>query len=103
MEPNLGNGTCIIWRSHQTSIFIPPDFFNNRCLWPDVTIGEALVGWWRGFMLVTFFTQLKAVPCCIREKMNPVISVMNPWTRLYYWSKYRFQSWIYIFKNRLGF
>ncbi|TQE03525.1 hypothetical protein C1H46_010840 [Malus baccata] len=59
----------------QTSIFVPPDFFNkifglwsldlysllnpwksfvwlcsDRCSWPDVTIGEASVGWWRGFV-----------------------------------------------------
>ncbi|RXH98009.1 hypothetical protein DVH24_010334 [Malus domestica] len=44
--------SSFIWRSHQTSIFVPPDFFNNRCSWPDVTIGEASVGWWRGFVLV---------------------------------------------------
>ncbi|CAN6706484.1 unnamed protein product [Malus baccata var. baccata] len=24
----------------------------SSCSWPDVTIGEASVGWWRGFVLV---------------------------------------------------
>ncbi|RXI06083.1 hypothetical protein DVH24_018125, partial [Malus domestica] len=46
-----------IWRSHQTSIFVPPDFFNN------VTIGEASIGWWRGFVLVGMLGD----GCCSRS------------------------------------
>ncbi|CAN6680850.1 unnamed protein product [Malus baccata var. baccata] len=70
-----------IWRSHQTSIFVPPNFFNNRYSWPDVTIGEALVGWWRGFVLVGMLGS----GCCNRS-LGFLWLYFMAWAFTVYWN-----------------
>ncbi|CAN6712083.1 unnamed protein product [Malus baccata var. baccata] len=109
-----------IWRSHQTSIFVPPDFFNkkladvvlgfvfvepyvvrslvfgslfllnlwissvwlcfDRCSWPDVTIGEASVSWWRGFVLVGML----GGGCCSRS-LGFLLLYFMAWAFIVYW------------------
>ena len=48
------------------------------------------------FRLVSFFTQLKAVPQNYREKMHHVTLVKNPWIHLYYWNKYTLKLLVYL-------
>ncbi|RXI00220.1 hypothetical protein DVH24_037768 [Malus domestica] len=53
----------------------------HRCSWPDVTIGEALVGWWRGFVLVGML----GGGCCSRS-LGFLWLYFMAWAFTVYWN-----------------
>jgi len=46
--------------------------------------------------------QLTAVPQNYRESMNHVKLMKNPWIHLYYWTKYKIESLIYLLSPSLN-
>ncbi|CAN6579886.1 unnamed protein product [Malus baccata var. baccata] len=52
----------------------------SSCSWPDVTIGEASVSWWRGFVLVGML----GGGCCSRS-LGFLLLYFMAWAFIVYW------------------